>query len=62
MHPDWAGKVIGNFNFELPALSNGNLDGIRSTYEYRDFLEECVKKTSCSDAGLSGRRSGVRAH
>ena len=44
VHPDWAGKVIGNFNFELPALSNGNLDGIRSTYEYRDFLEECVKK------------------
>lgn len=57
VHPDWAGKVIGNFNFELPALSNGNLDGIRSTYEYRDFLEECVKKLpALTPAYLEGVR------
>lgn len=44
VHPEWAGKVIGDFNFELPALSNGNLDGIRCTYEYKDFFEETLKK------------------
>ena len=38
-----AGKVIGDFNFELPALSNGNLDGIRCTYEYKDFFEDTLK-------------------
>ena len=43
VHPEWAGKVIGDFNFELPALSNGNLDGIRSTYEYKDFFEDTLK-------------------
>lgn len=43
VHPEWAGKVIGNFNFELPALSNGNLDGIRCTYEYKDFFEDTLK-------------------
>lgn len=43
VHPEWAGKVIGDFNFELPALSNGNLDGIRCTYEYKDFFEETLK-------------------
>ena len=44
VHPEWAGKVIGDFNFELPALSNGNLDGIRCTYEYKDFFEETLKE------------------
>lgn len=43
VHPKWAGKVIGDFNFELPALSNGNLDGIRCTYEYKDFFEDTLK-------------------
>ena len=43
VHPEWAGKVIGDFNFELPALSNGNLDGIRCTYEYKDFFEDTLK-------------------
>lgn len=43
VHPEWAGKVIGDFNFELPALSNGNLDGIRCTYEYKDFFEDILK-------------------
>ena len=42
VHPEWAGKVIGDFNFELPALSNGNLDGIRCTYEYKDFCEDTL--------------------
>ena len=44
VHPEWAGKVIGDFNFELPALSNGNLDGIRCTYEYKDFFEDTLKE------------------
>ena len=43
VHPEWAGKVIGDFNFELPALSNGNLDGIRCTYEYKEFFEDTLK-------------------
>lgn len=43
VHPEWAGKVIGDFNFELPALSNGNLDGICCTYEYKDFFEDTLK-------------------
>ena len=43
VHPEWAGKVIGDFNFELPALSNGNLDGIRCPYEYKDFFEDTLK-------------------
>ena len=43
VHPEWAGKVIGDFNFELPALSNGYLDGIRCTYEYKDFFEDTLK-------------------
>lgn len=43
VHSEWAGKVIGDFNFELPALSNGNLDGIRCTYEYKDFFEDTLK-------------------
>ena len=43
VHLEWAGKVIGDFNFELPALSNGNLDGIRCTYEYKDFFEDTLK-------------------
>lgn len=43
VHPEWAGKVIGDFNFELPALSKGNLDGIRCTYEYKDFFEDTLK-------------------
>ena len=43
VHPEWTGKVIGDFNFELPALSNGNLDGIRCTYEYKDFFEDTLK-------------------
>ena len=43
VHPEWAGKVIGDFNFELPALSNGNLDSIRCTYEYKDFFEDTLK-------------------
>ena len=43
VHPEWACKVIGDFNFELPALSNGNLDGIRCTYEYKDFFEDTLK-------------------
>ena len=43
VHPDWAGKVIGDFSFVLPALSNGNLDGIRCTYEYKDFFQDTLK-------------------
>ena len=30
-HPEWAGKVIANINFEMPALSIGDTDSIRTS-------------------------------
>ena len=60
VHPEWAGKVIGDFNFELPALSNGNLDGIRCTYEIqKTFFEDTLKDTAGTFTGLSGRGSCI---
>ena len=43
VHPDWAGKTIVNLNFELPAHAHDTKDGIRSTYEYVDFLEQFIQ-------------------
>ncbi len=37
--PEWQGQVIADLNFELPAHAHGKKDGIRSVYEYVDFLE-----------------------
>lgn len=39
-HPEWAGKVIADLNFELPAMAHGTRARIRSCYEYVSFLEE----------------------
>lgn len=39
-HPEWAGRVIADLNFELPALAHGTRARIRSCYEYTRFLEE----------------------
>ena len=38
-HPEWAGKVIANINFEMPALSIGDTDSIRTSYELKRFME-----------------------
>ena len=39
VHPEWAGKVIADVNFELPAVAHGTRARIRSCYEYTCFLE-----------------------
>lgn len=40
LHPEWAGRVIADLNFELPALAHGTRARIRSCYEYTRYLEE----------------------
>ncbi|MBS5521636.1 MAG: M28 family peptidase [Clostridiales bacterium] len=40
VHPEWRTKVFANLNFELPAVYNGPVDGVRSTYEYEEFIRE----------------------
>lgn len=42
--PDWAGKVIADLNFELPAHAHGRKDAVRCVYEYADFLEDFLKR------------------
>lgn len=42
-HPEWAGQVIADLNFELPALAHGTRARIRSCYEYTEFLETYLK-------------------
>lgn len=39
-HPELSGKVIADLNFELPAYAHGTRARIRSTYEYKNYLEE----------------------
>jgi DNA repair exonuclease SbcCD ATPase subunit len=41
--PEWAGKAWAYINFELPAYEHMKSDEIRSTGEYRSFLEAFVK-------------------
>ena len=43
VHPEWVGKVIADINFELPAMSEGDTDQIRASYELKTFLDEFVK-------------------
>ena len=50
VHPEWRGKVIADFNFELPALMHKAQDAIHSTHEYRAFLENFLKKLPVSAA------------
>lgn len=38
--PDWAGKVVANLNFELPAHAHHAQDIIRCVYEYHRYLAE----------------------
>lgn len=44
VHPEWAGKTVADINFELPAHAHGKKDGIRTIYEYVDFLTDFVKE------------------
>lgn len=43
VHPDWQGKVIADFNFELPAHAHNTQDAIRCTYEYENFMKDFVQ-------------------
>ena len=56
VHPEWRGKVIADFNFELPALMHKAQDAIHSTHEYRTFLETFLKElpvsTACYPEGI----------
>lgn len=40
VHPEWAGRVIADLNFELPATAHGTRARIRCCYEYLRYLEE----------------------
>ena len=40
VHPEWAGKIIADLNFELPAYAHDTQDVIRCVYEYAGFLRE----------------------
>lgn len=42
VHPEWQGRVIADFNFELPAHAHDRKDAVRCVYEYREFLEETL--------------------
>lgn len=42
-HPEWQGKVIADFNFELPAHAHGKKDAVRCTYEYASFMKEATE-------------------
>lgn len=44
VHPQWQGKIIADLNFELPAHAHGPADGVRTVYEYGDFMEQFVKE------------------
>ena len=44
LHPEWAGKVIADLNFELPAVAHGTRARIRCCYEYVRYLQEFMAK------------------
>ncbi len=44
VHPEWAGKITANINFELPAMNEGETDQIRAAYELKTFLEAFTPK------------------
>ena len=44
IHPEWQGKVTADLNFELPAHAHGDADGVRTVYEYEDFMKAFVKE------------------
>lgn len=44
VHPEWAGQVIADLNFELPALAHGTRARIRCCHEYVDFLRDYLTR------------------
>ena len=49
-HPEWRGKTFANFNFELPAHAHGQMDAVRCTYEYEDFLSRFLEGVEVDEA------------
>lgn len=43
VRPEWQGRVIADFNFELPAHAHGPKDAVRSVYEYVSFLKKAIE-------------------
>lgn len=43
IRPEWQGQVIADLNFELPAHAHDRWDGIRSTFEYEEFLKTFIE-------------------
>lgn len=57
VHPDWRGKVVVDFNFELPAHAHGKSAAIRTVYEYADFLETVLKD---EENGMAAYHGGMK--
>ena len=54
-HPEWQGKVVADFNFELPAHAHGKKDAVRCTYEYASFMKKATEHIQPSkEAYLEG--------
>lgn len=49
-HPEWRGKTFANLNFELPAHAHGQMDAVRCTYEYEDFLSRFLEGVEVDQA------------
>ena len=43
VRPEWQGRVVADFNFELPAHAHGRKDAVRSVYEYVSFLKKAIE-------------------
>lgn len=43
VRPEWQGRVVADFNFELPAHAHGPKDAVRSVYEYVSFLKKAIE-------------------
>lgn len=59
VRPDWAGRVIANINLELPAHAHGKKHQVRSVYELKRFLKECIRALPQEVANLYPKGVGV---
>lgn len=53
VRPDWAGKVVADINFELPAVEMNSTDYMRSVYEYNTFLSNFVNTVPLVDGAYA---------
>lgn len=59
VRPDWAGRVIANINLELPAHAHGKKHLVRSVYELKRFLKECIGALPENVASIYPKGVGV---